>query len=175
MSQRNWRRATASALTGAALLGGLAAGLAAPTASADPAATPSTDQAKPPVSPDQVLMLINQQYATGSGGGQVSKLIDQVMTLRMQGYRPSRANSDALVAALDKRPNQGPLVEALQATLTTQRKLQMQSANRVQQPAVVPPATPGIPQDPMGPGWAPGNPMIQDPDDTIFPMPGRTG
>jgi hypothetical protein len=97
------------------------------------------------------------------------------MTLRMQGFRPSRANTEAMAEALMKRPNQGPLVAALQATLTTQKKQQMQAANQVKQPAVLPPATPGIPQAPMGPSWAPGNPMIQDPNDTIFPMPGRTG
>ena len=174
MSPHNWRRTTATALAGAALIGGLAAGLTAPAALADPAAAPSTTDA-PPVSPDQILLMINQQYNTGSGGGQVSKLIDQVMTLRMQGFRPSRANTEALAAGLKKRPNQGPLVAALEATLTTQRKLQMQAANQVKQPAVLPPATPGIPQAPMGPSWAPGNPMIQDPHDTIFPMPGRTG
>lgn len=175
MSPRNWRRATATAVAGAALVGGLAAGLSAPAALADPVAAPSTDGQKPPVSPDQILMMINEQYNTGSGGGQVSKLIDQVMTLRMQGVRPSRANIAALADALDKRPNQGPLVSALQATLATQRKMKMQAANQVQQPAVAPPATPGIVQAPMGPGWGPGNPMIQDPSDTIFPMPGRTG
>lgn len=120
-------------------------------------------------------MMINEQYNTGSGGGQVSKLIDQVMTLRMQGFRPSRANTAALADALDKRPNQAPLVEALQATLMTQRKIKMQASNQVQQPAVAPPAAPGIVQAPMGPNWGPGNPMIKDPDDNIFPMPGRTG
>lgn len=175
MSPRNWRRATAIAVAGAALVGGLGAGLSAPSALADPVAAPATDTQKPPVSPDQILMMINQQYNTGSGGGQVSNLIDQVMTLRMQGIKPSRANIAALAEALDKRPNQAPLVAALQATLATQRKMKMQAANQVQQPAVAPPATPGIVQAPMGPSWGPGNPMIQDPSDTIFPMPGRTG
>ncbi|MBX7454310.1 hypothetical protein GR927_40570 [Mycolicibacterium sp. 3033] len=175
MSPRTWRRAAGTALAGAVLVGGLAAGLSAPVAAADPAAAPSTGDAPPPVSPDRILMMINEQYNTGSGGGQVSKLIDQVMTLRMQGFRPSRANTTALADALDKRPNQAPLVEALQATLMTQRKMKMQASNQVQQPAVAPPATPGIVQAPMGPSWGPGNPMIQDPSDTIFPMPGRTG
>ncbi len=175
MSPRNWRRATVTAVAGAALAGGLAAGLSAPAALADPVAAPSTDTQKPPVSPDQILMMINDQYNTGSGGGQVSNLIDQVITLRKQGVRPSRANIAALADALDKRPNQGPLVAALEETLATQRKIKMQASNQVQQPAVVPPATPGIPPMPMGPSWGPGNPMIQDPNDTIFPMPGRTG
>jgi hypothetical protein len=58
MSPHNWRRTTATALAGAALIGGLAAGLTAPAALADPAAPPSTNDA-PPVSPDQILMMIN--------------------------------------------------------------------------------------------------------------------
>ena len=45
----------------------------------------------------------------------------------------------------------------------THRKIKMQASNQVQQPAVPPPATPGIVQAPMGPSWGPGNPMIQDP------------
>ena len=55
-------------------------------------------------------------------------LIDDVMNLRSQGFRPSNGNAQALLGALDKRPNQTPLVDALRATLAYQRKLQTQSA-----------------------------------------------
>ncbi|KRE34430.1 hypothetical protein ASG82_19420 [Mycobacterium sp. Soil538] len=175
MSPRNWRRATATAVAGAALVGGLAAGLPAPAALADPVPAPSTDGQKPPMTADQALAIIAQDYDLGSGGGQLSNLIHQVLVLRGKGFKPSAANREAITAALDKRPNQAPLIAALEQTLTYQRKLQMRAANQVQQPAVAPPATPGIVQAPMGPGWGPGNPMIKDPDDNIFPMPGRTG
>jgi hypothetical protein len=197
MSPQIWRRAAAATLAGAALSGVLAAAPAfaqpaQPVQPAQPgqpgqtvqagqaaqgqAGAPAAAGSSRPVSPDAVLMMIDQQYDTGSGGGQVSKLIGQVMTLRKLGYRPSRANTQALLDGLDKRPNQAPLIAALEATLTTQRKLQMQAGNQIKQPAVAPPATPGIAQAPFGGGgWAPGNPMIQDPNDTIFPMPGRQG
>ena len=50
------------------------------------------------------------------------------MTLRAQGFRPSNANRLAIQDALEHRPNQTPLVEALKATLAYQRKLQAQAA-----------------------------------------------
>jgi hypothetical protein len=206
MSPQTWRRAAAAALAGAVMSGALASAPAAlaqpaqpgtpmqpgvPVPVVSPGQPGQTIQAGQPgqtagagtgapttraVSPDAVLMMIDQQYDTGAGGGQVSKLIAQVMTLRKLGYKPSRANTQALLEGLDKRPNQAPLIGALEATLSTQRKQQMQAGNQIKQPAVAPPATPGIAQAPLGPGgWAPGNPMIQDPNDTIFPMPGRQG
>ncbi|MBX7434290.1 hypothetical protein JDV09_19615 [Mycobacterium sp. Y57] len=166
MSRHTWRRATAAALTASALVGGLAAGIALPTAAAEPA-DPTSEQQRP-VSPDQILMMISEQYQTGRGGGQVSKLIEQVMTLRMRGFRPSISNAQALAAALDKRPNQGPLIEALQATLSYQRKQLAQSGIGAAPSGAPPVATPGSPGAPV---WAPGNPMVRD--DAIFPMPGR--
>jgi hypothetical protein len=80
------------------------------------------------VNGDQVLMAIHEQYHQGDGGGQISKLVDDAMNLRTQGFRPSNANAEALLAALDARPNQNPLVEALKATVAYQRKIQMQAA-----------------------------------------------
>jgi hypothetical protein len=183
MSPQTWRRTAASALAGAALFGGLAAGVSTPAALAQPApqpapqpANPSSPATVPPnITADQAIMLIEQEYDTGASGGQLSNLIHQVMTLRKQGFKASNANRAAIVDALNHRPNQAPLVAALESTLSYQKKLKAQSANQIKQPAVAPPATPGIGQSPMGPSWAPGNPMIQDPSDTIFPMPGRQG
>ncbi|MDY6997570.1 MAG: hypothetical protein SW019_13285 [Actinomycetota bacterium] len=171
MSPRTWRRAAVATLASSALVGGLAMGVAAPTALAQPSdsSSSSTEETRRPISPDAVLMMISQEYETGRGGGQVSKLIEQVITLRKRGVRISRGNAEALAAALDKRPNQTPLIEALQETLNYQRR----EFNRagIQQPSggAPPVATPGMPG---GPGWQPGNPMQQD-SDTIFPMPGR--
>jgi hypothetical protein len=163
-------RVATGALTGAALAFGLIIGVA-PTASAQPT-TGSEAPPAPRISPDQILAMISQEYQTGRGGGQVSKLIEQVMTLRARGIRPNIANTQALAAGLDARPNQGPLIEALQSTLAYQRKVMAQSQAGGQAPAgggappVAAPGTPGLP------GWAPGSPMQQD-GDTIFPMPGR--
>jgi hypothetical protein len=171
MSPNSTRRAAAAALAGTAIIGGLLAGLsAAPSALAQPA-DPSATPAPPPMTADQALAIIARDYDLGSGGGQLSKLIDQVMTLRARGVRPSPASRLLIVAALDKRPNQTPLIEALQATLVDQRKQLAQAS--VQAPKGAPPvATPGSPNAGMGPNWGPGNPMQQD-GDTIFPMPGR--
>lgn len=97
------------------------------------------------VNVDQVLMAIHQQYNQGDGGGHISVLIDDVMKMRQQGFRPSNANAEALLVALDKRPNQTPLVDALRATLAYQRKLQAQAAM----------AGSGGGSTPQAPSWAP--------------------
>jgi len=82
---------------------------------------------------DQLLSQIHAEYSQGDGGGQVSKLVDDAMTLRAQGFRPSSANAAALEDALARRPHQTPLVEALKATIGYQRKLQAQAALNTQQ------------------------------------------
>lgn len=171
MSPQRWHRTAVAALAASAMAGGLAIGVATPSALAQPSdSSSSTEQTQAPISPDQILMMISQEYQTGRGGGQVSKLIEQVITLRKRGIRPSRGNAVALAAALEKRPNQTPLIEALEATLTYQRKQMMRSQNQVPSGNGAPPvATPGSPGNPA---WSPGNPMQQD-EDTIFQMPGR--
>ena len=54
------------------------------------------------------------------------------MKLRSQGFKPSNANRLAIEEALDSRPNQAPLIEALKATLAYQRKQQAQSQLQAQ-------------------------------------------
>ena len=102
---------------------------AAGPVAADPAnpAVPGAATEAPPQTADEVLAIIYRDYDTGSGGGQLSKLIHSVMQMRSQGFKPSQANRDAIVAALDHRPNQGPLVEALKETLATQQKQKAQA------------------------------------------------
>ena len=95
------------------------------TAAADPAAPGATPEA-PPQTADEVLAIIYRDYDVGSGGGQLSNLIHSVMQMRSQGFKPSKANRDAIVEALDHRPNQGPLVQALKETLADQTKQQQQ-------------------------------------------------
>ena len=170
MSQLIWRRAVAGALAGAAVFGGLASALA-PAALAQPAGSTETPPA-PMMTADQALAIIARDYDLGAGGGQLSKLIDQVLALRAKGVRPSPASRLAIVAALDKRPNQTPLIEALQATLVDQRQ-QISRAGISPAGGAPAVAVPGSPHAPMGPAWGPGNPMDRSDDTPIFPMPGR--
>ncbi len=176
MSSRIWRRSVATSLAGTVVASGLVSGFTAPAALAQPSdsSTQSQDaatQERPRrVSGDQILMTISQEYQTGSGGGQVSKLIDQVITLRKRGVRLSNSNAQALAAALDKRPNQKPLINALEGALSDQRR--QFARGGIQAPGGAPPvAAPGSPHSPMGGGYSPGNPM--DRDNPVFETPGR--
>jgi hypothetical protein len=119
-STNGWRRALVGAVTSAALAAGLLSGVSA-TAAADPSTdAAAASDAAPVMSADEALATVATEYDTGAGGGQISTLIHKIMQLRARGFRPSTSNGDALVAALDKRPNQGPLVEALESTLSFQ-------------------------------------------------------
>ncbi|HEV7422202.1 MAG TPA: hypothetical protein VGO30_20505 [Mycobacterium sp.] len=124
-----WRRAATGAVASGALAAGLMIGLGSGTASAD------------------VLDDIALQYDTGAGGGQVSQLVHTALKMRALGFVPSKGNMEDLQAALDKRPNQVPLVNALQDTVAFQKRNQ---ARGQQQQA---PMTIGINQyDPNNPG-----------------------
>ena len=154
------RRAVTGAVASSALAVGLMTGFGSPAALADPETDPQADasptaQAPVPQTAEEVLAIIEAEYDLGSGGGQLSNLIDDVMRLRAQGFLPSNANKKAIVKALGYRPNQGPLIEALQDTRAYQRKMQARAAAQPSNPAVV-----GINQLPPGvePGpTAPGN------------------
>jgi hypothetical protein len=89
-----------------ALAAGLMAGMGSGTASAD------------------VLDDIGAEYDTGAGGGQVSELIHVALKMRALGFVPSKGNMDDLVAAMGKRPNQVPLITALQNTVAFQKRNQ---------------------------------------------------
>lgn len=167
-----YRRAVTGAVASSALAVGLMVGFGSPAALADDTETtpPVSADASPtaqPVAPqtaDEVLAIIEADYDLGSGGGQLSNLIDDVMRLRAQGFLPSNANKEAIVKALESRPNQGPLIEALQDTRAYQRKMQARAdAALPSNPAVV-----GINQLP--PGMEPGP---TNPDNTgVFMPPG---
>jgi hypothetical protein len=164
-SGNRWRRAVA----GSALAAGLLAGVAAPVAMADPPVDPNADPAAadaapaPQMTADEALAIIDKEYDTGAGGGQISQLIHSILQLRAQGFRPSNANREAIVAALDKRPNQTPLIAALKNTLAYQRKLQARTNGAVSSggisaginqtgPGQVPiPGAPGTPGISLGP------------------------
>ncbi|KHO18829.1 hypothetical protein [Mycolicibacterium setense] len=159
----SWRRAVTGSVTGGALVLGLLVGAGAPTAAADPVQpaqpTPAADApgaepaAAPQMTADEALSIIAKDYDTGEGGGQISTLIHDILKLRQQGYKPSNANREAITEALDKRPNQVPLINALKSTLSYQRKLQAQSAAQIPQQGAV---NPGVGQFPGGIAPIPG-------------------
>lgn len=160
-----WRRLVVAGVAGGAMVAGMVAGTA--TVSAQPAEPTVETEAPTPVADaprsctgddcsrgqpepakvnaDRVLLQIYNEYAQGDGGGQVSKLIDDAVKLRRQGFRPSNANAEALADALERRPNQTPLVEALKNTIAYQRKLQAQAAMTAQQQGPVAGPVPVIP------------------------------
>lgn len=167
----SWRRLVAGGIAGGALTAGLLAGVAAPTAAGQPvdptvqteAPQPQADGPKKPctgddckegeetapkVNADQILQAIHEEYRQGDGGGQISVLIDDAVKLRKLGFRPSNANAMALADALQHRPNQTPLVEALKETLAYQRKLQARAAQQAASSGGTIagiPVTPGVP------------------------------
>jgi len=139
-------------LAGSAIAAALIVGINAPTAQSAPGddtASPTDTEPTPTMTADQALAIIEQDYDTGAGGGQLANLIHQVLVLRNAGFKPSNANKVAIQEALDKRPNQAPLVEALKETLAFQRKTQAQMIAQQQQQAQPGFAIGGAP-NPMG-------------------------
>ena len=168
----NLRRAVTAALASSAMAVGLLMGIGSATALADPAdPTPTQPEISPDMSADEALAIIARDYDMGAGGGQLSTLIHEALKLRSLGFKASNANREAIAAALEKRPNQTPLIEALKETIAYQRKLQaqMQNANTGQQPGFnmgQTPLPPGVPPDPGNPnntgiGLIPGTAITQ--------------
>jgi hypothetical protein len=135
--RRCWRRAITGGVASSALAVGLLLGVGSATAHAD------------------VLDDIAAEYMTGAGGGQVSNFVKESLQLRALGFRPSKGNLQQLQDALEKRPNQTPLVEALMETVSYQRTLQARAAASNSTPGGV---TFGINQLPPGQTPDPTNP-----------------
>jgi len=80
------------------------------------------------------------------------------MKLRSQGYLASASNRAAIVAALEKRPNQAPLIAALEKTLAFQTMNKMRGAAQQQQPTTLGVTPGGVPGEngaitiPIAPG-----------------------
>jgi hypothetical protein len=136
----NLRRAVTAALASSAIAVGLLMGIGSVTANAD------------------VLDDVGGKYMEGAGGGQISNFVKEALTLRAQGFKPSKGNLQALQAGWDYLPNQSRLVDALKETVSYQRKLQaqMQNANTGQQPGFN--IGGGQPPPGMGPALPPGVP-----------------
>ncbi|MCV7179011.1 hypothetical protein [Mycolicibacterium sphagni] len=135
---RHWRRAVRGTAIGA-LAAGVLVAVGTQPALADPTTAPATPDSGSGVpqfqTADQLLAFIDQNYDQGAGGGQLSNLIKSVMKLRAQGIKPSRANIAEIQNALQYRPNQKPLIDALQDTLSYQNRIfaQMQILQQAQQ------------------------------------------
>jgi hypothetical protein len=166
----DWRRVLISGAASGAMAASLLTGFGVSTAFAepgesctgddcaktDPAGTTAEGDTPPAMTADEALAIIARDYDLGEGGGQLSTLIHDVMTLRAQGFKPSNANKKAITEALDDRPNQAPLIQALKETLSYQRKMQALQQNAVtgQQPGFTlgqTPLPPGVPPDPGNP------------------------
>jgi len=74
-----------------------------------------------------VLDELADQYSIGTGGGQLSNLLKVSLKLRAMGYKPSKAYLDEIAAAMDYRPNQNPLINALKDTIAYQAKIKAQT------------------------------------------------
>jgi hypothetical protein len=126
-----------------ALAAGLLTGVGSAQAWADPAGGATADDSTPApaMTADEALAIIDANYDTGAGGGQISILIHKILKLRQAGFYPSNSNKQAIVDALDKRPNQAPLIKALEETLAFQVR---QSQRQTGGGPVVNPPTIGI-------------------------------
>ncbi len=165
----SWRRVATGAIASGALAVGMLSGAsfasAAPDDTSDPSSpvSPGPASASSPISPglaaaasgaqagrasDETLLELADLYDTGAGGGQISNLIHRILKLRAAGFAPSKGNAEAVRAAFDKRPNQKPMIEALEATLSYQLRNQQRQA---MVPAQQNPLTVGVnPTDPNG-------------------------
>ena len=74
-----------------------------------------------------VLDDLAEDYAVGTGGGQLSNLLRISLKLRAMGYKPSKVYLDELTTAMSYRPNQNPLIEALKDTIAYQAKVKAQT------------------------------------------------
>ena len=98
-----------------------------------------------------VLDDLDAQYDVGSSGGDLSTLLHTALKLRAQGFGPSRGNLADIQAALDQRPNQVPLIHALQDTVKFQKRNQARASGAKPQSPIVIGGPGGLP-----PGLVPG-------------------
>lgn len=101
-------------------------GVQAPGSSADSDAAAATTAATSAAAAGDVLDQLAQEYAVGSGGGQLSNLLKLSLKLRAMGFKPSKANLEEITQAMNYRPNQIPLIGALKDTIAYQQKIKAQ-------------------------------------------------
>ena len=145
----NLRRAVRGAVASGVMAVGLLMCIGSATANAD------------------VLDDIGAKYMEGAGGGQISNFVKEALTLRAQGFKPSKANIEALQGGWDYLPNQSRLVEALKETVAYQRKMRALTQNQVN-PNQPPGYNLGVGQPPPGMGPPPGVPADPGQNPGVF-------
>lgn len=86
-----------------------------------------TLHASPGIARADVIDELAGEFTTASGAGPVANLVNQSMKLRAMGFRPTKGQLDAIAQAETYRPNQTPLIKALQETVAGQTKLQQET------------------------------------------------
>ncbi|MCW2654370.1 MAG: Uncharacterized protein JWR32_5346 [Mycobacterium sp.] len=104
-----WRRTSTTALAGTGVLVVLLLGSTPATARAD------------------VVDDLAKEFSTAAGGGQIPSLVNQTLKLRAMGFLPTKGQLDGITHAETYRPNQTPLIKALQETVAAQTRLQQQA------------------------------------------------
>jgi hypothetical protein len=135
------RRAVTGAVASSALAIGLLMGIGSATASAD------------------ILDNVGAKYMEGAGDGQISNYVKTALSLRSQGFKPSKANLEALQAGWEYLPNQMRLVDALKETIAYQHRMQAVAQNTNNNPNQPPGFNPfggGGGLQPIGPDVPPG-------------------
>ena len=64
-----------------------------------------------------------KEFTTAAGEGIVPGLLNKSLALRAMGYKPTAAELAEIQTAMTYRPNQTPLIHALQATVSGQMRL----------------------------------------------------
>jgi hypothetical protein len=101
-----WRRMAVAGVASTSLAAVLTLGFGTATANAD------------------VLDDLAQEFTTANGAGPIANLLNTSLRLRAQGFKPKPGNYQAIENSLKYRPNQTPLINALQATVASQQKQQ---------------------------------------------------
>ena len=103
-----------------------------------------------PAAHADVLDDLAQEFTTAQGAGPISTLVNQSLKLRAAGFRLTNGEAAAIQQALNDRPNQTPLINALKEAVAgqTKRMQQAKAASQGQGPYTI-----GINQyDPNSPG-----------------------
>lgn len=104
----------------------ISGGVQAPATATSGAASGTAASGTGAAASGDVLDQLAEQYAVGSGGGQLSNLLKMSLKLRAMGFKPSKANMAEIADAMAYRPNQIPLIGALKDTVAYQQKIRAQ-------------------------------------------------
>jgi hypothetical protein len=81
----------------------------------------------PGVARADVLDDLAKEFTTASGAGPVANLVSESLKLRAAGFLPTKGELDSITQAETYRPNQTPLIKALENTVAGQTKMQSEA------------------------------------------------